>query len=50
MFVCKGAKSVIKKSRKDAFEKVYIKDLIQEASKLDIEKEELLEMIKNYKG
>lgn len=50
MFVCEGAKNVIKKSRKDAFEKVYIKDLIQEASKLDIEKEELLEMIKNYKG
>ena len=50
MFVCKGAKKVIKKSRKDAFEKVYIKDLIQEASKLDIEKEELLEMIKNFKG
>ena len=50
MFVCEWAKNVIKKSRKDAFEKVYIKDLIQEASKLDIEKEELLEMIKNYKG
>lgn len=49
MFVCKGAKNIIKKSRKDGFERVYIKDLIQEASKLDIEKEELLEMVKNYK-
>lgn len=50
MFVAKGAKEVIKKSRKDNFQKVYIKDLIQEASKLDIEKNELLEMIKNYVG
>ena len=50
MFVAKGAKEVIKESRKENFKKVYIKGLIQEASKLDIEKDELLEMIKNFKG
>ncbi|MGL5693825.1 MAG: GntR family transcriptional regulator [Peptostreptococcaceae bacterium] len=50
MFVCSGAKIIIKKSRKENFKKIYIKDLIQEANKLDIEKEELLEMIKNFKG
>lgn len=50
MFVAKGAKEVIKKGRKDNFQKVYIKDLIQEASKLDINKDELLEMIKSYEG
>lgn len=50
MFVCKGAKTVIKKSRKESFQNIYIKDLIQEASKLDIKKDELLDMIKNFKG
>ncbi|WP_434798118.1 GntR family transcriptional regulator [Terrisporobacter vanillatitrophus] len=50
MFVAKGAKEVIKKSRKENFKNIYIKSLIQEASKLDIEKEELLDMIKNFKG
>lgn len=50
MFVAKGAKEVIKKSRKDNFQKIYIKDLIQEASKLDINKNELLDMIKSYEG
>lgn len=50
MFVAKGAKEVIKKSRKENFKSIYIKDLIQEASKLDIEKDELLDMIKNFKG
>ncbi|RDY26381.1 GntR family transcriptional regulator [Romboutsia weinsteinii] len=50
MFVCNGAKEIIQKSRKESFEKVYIKDLIQEASKLNIQKDELLNMIKNFKG
>lgn len=50
MFVAKGAKEVIKKSRKENFQKVYIKDLLQEASKLDIAKDELLDMIKKYEG
>ncbi|MGL5327727.1 MAG: GntR family transcriptional regulator [Peptostreptococcaceae bacterium] len=50
MFVCSGAKEIIKNSRKENFEKLYIKDLIQEASKLNIKKEELLDMIKNFKG
>lgn len=50
MFVAKGAKEVIKKSRKENFKSIYIKDLMQEASKLDIEKDELLDMIKNFKG
>lgn len=50
MFVAKGAKEVIKQSRKESFQNVYIKDLLQEASKLDIKRDELLEMIKNFKG
>ena len=50
MFVAKGAKEVIKQSRKESFQNVHIKDLLQEASKLDIKRDELLEMIKNFKG
>ena len=50
MFVAKGAKEVIKKSRKENFKSIYIKDLMQEVSRLDIEKDELLDMIKNFKG
>ena len=50
MFVLKGAKDIIQKSRKNSFEEIYIKDLIQEANKLGIGKKELLEMIEKYEG
>lgn len=50
MFVCEGAKKNIKNARKEDFKDIHIKELISEANKLDINKEELLEMIKNFKG
>lgn len=49
MFVSKGAKEIIKKGRKDNFKEVYLKDLIGEAKKLGITKEELLDMISDFK-
>lgn len=48
MFVNKGAKTIIKNARKENFKNIHIKELIQEAKKLSIEKDELLEMIKKY--
>lgn len=50
MFVNRGATEVIQSSRKESFKNIYIKNLIQEAEKLSIKKEELIEMISNYKG
>lgn len=50
MFVNKGAKETIIISRKENFKKIYIRELIQEAKKLSINKEDLIEMITNYKG
>ena len=44
MFVSKGAKEIIKN-----FKEVYLKDLISEAKKLGITKEELLDMISDFK-
>ena len=44
MFVSKGAKEIIKNGRKENF-----KDLIGEAKKLGITKEELLDMISDFK-
>ena len=49
MFVSKGAKEIIKKGRKENFKEVYLKDLIGEAKKLGITKEELLDMINDFK-
>lgn len=49
MFVSEGAIEIIKSSRKESFKNVYIKELIGEAMKLSIKKEELLEMISNYR-
>ena len=49
MFVSKGAKEIIKKGRKENFKEVYLKDLIGEAKKLGITKEELLDMINYFK-
>lgn len=48
MFVNKGAKEIIKNTRKENFKNIYIKELIQEAKKLSIEKDELAEMIRKY--
>ena len=50
MFVSSGAKNTIKLLRKESFKNKVIKNLIEEANKLEIGKEELLEMIKEYKG
>ena len=50
MFVYKGAKNTIKLLRIESFINKFIKNLIEEANKLDIDKDELLEMIKQYKG
>ena len=50
MFVNRGAKNTIKLLRKESFKNKFIKNLIEEANKLDIYKDELLEMIKQYKG
>lgn len=50
MFVNSGAKNTIKLLRKESFKNKVIKNLIEEASKLEIDKDELLEMIKQYKG
>ncbi|WP_296644378.1 GntR family transcriptional regulator [Romboutsia sp. 13368] len=50
MFVSSGAKNTIKLLRKESFKNKVIKNLIEEADKLEINKEELLEMIKEYNG
>ena len=50
MFVNSGTKNTIKLLRKESFKNKFIKNLIEEANKLDIDKDELLEMIKQYKG
>lgn len=47
MFVYEGAKQIIKKSRKEQFKNSFIKNLLQEAKKLEISEDELLDMIKN---
>lgn len=49
MFVSKGAKEIIKNGRKENFKEVYLKDFIGEAKKLGITKEELLDMISDFK-
>ena len=50
MFVNSGAKNTIKLLRNESFKNKVIKNLIEEAKKLEINKNELLEMIKEYKG
>ena len=49
MFVSKGAKEIIKNGRKENFKEVYLKDMSSEAKKLGITKEELLDMINDFK-
>ena len=50
MFVNSGAKNTIKLLRKESIKNKVIKNLIEEANKLEIDKDELLEIIKQYKG
>jgi len=49
MFVCKGAKEMIMKTRKNEFFDNYIKKLLDEAISLGISKEELIKMIAESK-
>ncbi|MDD4835218.1 MAG: GntR family transcriptional regulator [Lutispora sp.] len=50
MFVSEGARSVIMSKRKSKFVEEYITKLIHEARKLNITKEELINIIKGYEG
>jgi len=50
MFVAEGARNMIITKRKTQFVEEYISELIREAKKLNITKEELIEIIKNYEG
>lgn len=49
MFVCEGAKKIIKDDRKQRFKNIFLKNLLKEAETLEISKEELVEMIKSCK-
>ena len=46
MFVAAGAQAKIVETRKDAFYENYIKSLLEEAGKLGITEEHLIELIK----
>lgn len=48
MHVSPGARAVIKNKRKGKFMNEYLKEFLQEAKKLGITREELLEMIEKY--
>lgn len=50
MFVAEGAKKTLVNQRKKAFVDNYIVGLVQEAKKLGISQEEIIELIKNAKG
>ncbi|MCC0631063.1 MULTISPECIES: GntR family transcriptional regulator [Clostridioides] len=50
MFVSEGARSIIKEVRKENFKNNFIKNLLQEADKLEINREELVDIIINFKG
>lgn len=45
MFVCPGAKEIIRKKRTDNFTNEYLNNLISEANKLKITKNELISLI-----
>lgn len=49
MFVGTGAMKAIKEARKESFKQVVIANLFQEAKKLGISKQDLIEMIQNSK-
>lgn len=46
MFVSKGAKERLTKKRRDAFYEHYIKNMLAEAVRLGIKKEEIIDMLK----
>lgn len=50
MFVAEGAKKTLVKQRKKAFVDNYVTGLIQEAKKLGITEDEIIELIKTSKG
>ena len=50
MFVSKGAKEKIMQKRKDGFYNNYVLTLLEEASKLDISRSEIIEMIERSKA
>lgn len=50
MFVKDGAKEIIKDKRKKHFIDNYLFNLITEAKKLNITKEEIINMIRNFEG
>lgn len=50
MFVAKGAKEKIMKQRKDDFYDNYVRGLVDEAKRLGISEEELVDMIKKEAG
>lgn len=49
MFVTKGAKNKLVGKRKQAFSDEYVVPLVQEAEKLGISENEIIELIKNFK-
>ncbi|EGT4601290.1 GntR family transcriptional regulator [Clostridioides difficile] len=49
MFVSDGAKTIIKEARKENFKHNFVKNLLQEANKLEINREELIDIIINFK-
>lgn len=50
MYVSSGAAQKIKTKRINSFFQDYIPEILQEGEKLGISKEEIIEMIKEYKG
>ena len=50
MFVAEGAKKTLMGQRKKAFVANYVTRLVQEAKKLGITQEEIIDLIKNTKG
>lgn len=50
MFVALGAKKTLTNKRKKDFSKTYVKKLLEEADKLEITVEEIIEMIKGADG
>ena len=50
MFVTEGAKQKLVGQRKEAFVDNYVRSLVQEAEKLGITQDEIIELIKNTKG
>lgn len=49
MFASDGAKTIIKEARKENFKHNFVKNLLQEANKLEINREELVDIIINFK-